>query len=94
MPIAVSWPRAAIGAWHGWRAGQSAGKSPEGLWQKIASIIVLGIDYKPDEDPLAALFHRDRATVSLLRATAAPPTWSKARLEPLAGWLHAETRRG
>jgi len=50
----------------GWladRAGQRS--SPNALWPQAASVLVVGLNYGPDTDPMAALDHRDRATLSV-----------------------------
>ena len=36
-------------------------QSPRGLWPEARSVIVLGMNYGPDEDPLANLARRERA---------------------------------
>ena len=52
-------------------------------------MIVLGINYGPDEDPLAALVRRDRATISVYARHRDYHDLIKGRLKQLAGWLHA-----
>ena len=39
--------------------------SPSVLWPEAKSVIVLGMNYAPDHDPLAALERRDRGTISV-----------------------------
>ena len=39
--------------------------SPLALWPEAKSIIVLGMNYAPDHDPLASLDWRDRGTISV-----------------------------
>ena len=53
-------------------------------------MIVLGINYGPDEDPLASLARRDRATISVYARHRDYHDLIKGRLKQLAGWLHAE----
>ena len=54
-----------------------------------------GINYGPDEDPLAALRRRDRATISVYARHRDYHDLIKGRLKQLAGWLHAKFgRRG
>ena len=65
-------------------------QDPKGLWPEVASIIVLGINYGPDEDPLAALVRRDRATISVYARHRDYHDLVKGRLKQLAGWLHAK----
>jgi len=38
--------------------------NPAALWPAVRSIVMLGLDYGPDEDPLAALARRSHATIS------------------------------
>jgi epoxyqueuosine reductase len=64
-------------------------QSPTGLWPEVRSIIVLGINYGPDEDPLAALVRRERATISVYARHRDYHELIKGRLKQLAGWLHA-----
>ena len=40
-------------------------QNPAGLWPQARSVIVLGVNYGPDEDPLGALARRERATISV-----------------------------
>jgi epoxyqueuosine reductase len=65
-------------------------QSPTGLWPEVRSIIVLGANYGPDEDPLAPLARRDRATISVYARHRDYHDLIKGRLKQLAGWLHAE----
>jgi epoxyqueuosine reductase len=64
-------------------------QSPTALWPEVRSIIVLGVNYGPDEDPLAALARRDRATISVYARHRDYHDLIKGRLKQLAGWLHA-----
>ena len=64
-------------------------QSPKGVWPEVHSIVVLGINYGPDEDPLAALARRDRATISVYARHRDYHGLIKGRLKQLAGWLHA-----
>jgi epoxyqueuosine reductase len=38
---------------------------PRGLWPDVRSVIMLGVNYGPDEDPLAILKQRTRAAISV-----------------------------
>ncbi len=38
---------------------------PRTLWPEVGAVIMLGLNYGPDGDPLAALAERDRATISV-----------------------------
>jgi epoxyqueuosine reductase len=45
----------------------SAGRrgDPRALWPDVRSVIMLGLNYGPDHDPLAILKHRDRGAISV-----------------------------
>ena len=46
----------------GWMADTAERRShPQAMWPAARSAIMLGVNYGPDSDPLAALAHRDRA---------------------------------
>src|SRR5918994_750153 len=64
-------------------------QSPRGLWPEVRSVIVLGINYGPDEDPLATLARRERATISVYARHRDYHELIKGRLKQLAGWIHA-----
>ncbi len=64
-------------------------QSPPGLWPEVRSIIVLGINYGPDDDPLGTLPRRERATISVYARHRDYHEVIKGRLKQLAGWLHA-----
>jgi epoxyqueuosine reductase len=66
-------------------------QSPNGLWPEVRSIIVLGTNYGPDEDPLAALARRERATISVYARHRDYHDLIKGRLKQLAGWIHARS---
>ena len=38
---------------------------PRGLWPDVRSVIMLGVNYGPDEDPLAVLKERSRGAISV-----------------------------
>jgi epoxyqueuosine reductase len=49
-----------------WMAERTAWRAdPQGMWAAAKSVIVLGLNYGPDSDPLAVLQQRDRATISV-----------------------------
>src|SRR3982751_3120281 len=39
--------------------------SPSALWPDVRSIVMLGMNYGPETDPLAALANKDRGTISV-----------------------------
>jgi epoxyqueuosine reductase len=69
-------------------------QSPRGLWPDARSVIVLGMNYGPDEDPLATLAQRDRATISVYARNRDYHDLIKGRLKQLAQWLHHDLGAG
>jgi len=63
-------------------------QSPRRLWPEAKSVIVLGLNYGPDEDPLANLARRDRATISVYARHRDYHDLIKGRLKQLAARLH------
>ena len=50
----------------GWLASRAEQRAhPRALWAEARSVIVLGLSYAPDEDPLATLQQSDRGNVSV-----------------------------
>ena len=64
-------------------------QSPKGLWPEVETVIVFGVNYGPDDDPLAALARRDRAAISVYARHHDYHDLIKGRLKQLAGWMHA-----
>ncbi len=64
---------------------------PRVLWPGVRSIIMLGMNYGPAEDPMARLTRRDRATISVYAQGADYHDVIKRKLKLLARWLAAET---
>jgi len=64
---------------------------PTAMWPGARSAIVLGLNYGPDADPLRALEHRDRASISVYAQGDDYHELIKKRLKALARWLVAET---
>jgi epoxyqueuosine reductase len=63
-------------------------QSPKALWPAAASAIVLGMNYGPDEDPLAILERRAQGAISVYARGRDYHELIKGRLKQLAGWLH------
>jgi epoxyqueuosine reductase len=63
--------------------------SPEALWPDVRSVIMLGLNYGPDEDPLAILKRKDRAAISAYAKGDDYHELIKSRLKELARWLTA-----
>ncbi len=62
--------------------------SPRTLWPEVESVLVLGVNYGPDEDPLATLAQRDRATISVYARHRDYHDLIKKHLKQLGRWLH------
>jgi epoxyqueuosine reductase len=60
---------------------------PRVLWPEVRSIIMLGLNYGPDEDPLAVLKERDRGGVSVYARGDDYHDLIKPRLKTLGRWL-------
>jgi epoxyqueuosine reductase len=61
--------------------------SPSALWPDVRSIIMLGMNYGPDEDPLAILRQRSHAAISVYAKGEDYHELIKARLKEVARWL-------
>ena len=62
---------------------------PRGLWRNVRSVIMLGVNYGPDEDPLDVLKERSRAAISVYAKGDDYHDVIKKRLKALARWLVA-----
>jgi epoxyqueuosine reductase len=63
---------------------------PTAMWPEARSAIVLGLNYGPDRDPLAALKARSRGAISVYAQGDEYHELIKKRLKRLAGWLQAQ----
>jgi len=64
---------------------------PRVLWPAVRSVIMLGVNYGPDEDPLAILQQRTRGAISVYAQGDDYHDLIKKRLKALARWLVATT---
>jgi epoxyqueuosine reductase len=64
--------------------------SPKALWPEVRSVIMLGLNYGPDEDPLAILQQRTRGAISVYAKGDDYHELIKKRLKQLARWLIAQ----
>jgi epoxyqueuosine reductase len=64
---------------------------PRVLWASVRSIIMLGVNYGPDENPLAVLEQRTRGAISVYARGDDYHDLVKKRLKALARWLVATT---
>src|SRR5262245_33779632 len=77
-----------------WMATTAERRSrPESLWSEAKSIVTLGANYAPADDPLPALERKERGVVSVYAQGRDYHDVLKARLKRLARWL-AETHGG
>ncbi|MEQ8282069.1 MAG: tRNA epoxyqueuosine(34) reductase QueG [Parvibaculum sp.] len=90
---------ARLGGWlaqgrHGdmdWMADTAARRAaPTTLWPEAKSIVMLAMNYGPDENPLDLLERRDRAAISVYARNRDYHDLVKKRLKEVARWL-AET---
>ncbi|HEY4343606.1 MAG TPA: tRNA epoxyqueuosine(34) reductase QueG [Parvibaculum sp.] len=63
---------------------------PVDLWPDVKSVVMLAMNYGPDENPLALLEERDRAAISVYARNRDYHDLVKSRLKQVARWL-AET---
>jgi len=77
-----------------WMATTAERRSrPENLWSEAKTIITLGANYAPADDPLPALERKERGVVSVYAQGRDYHDVLKARLKRLARWI-AETQGG
>jgi epoxyqueuosine reductase len=60
---------------------------PRILWPEVRSIIMVGLNYGPDDDPLLLLSRRERAAISVYTRGDDYHAVIKKRLKALARWL-------
>jgi epoxyqueuosine reductase len=63
---------------------------PRALWPEVRSVIMLGLNYGPDHDPLAILKRRDRGAISVYAKGEDYHEVIKPRLKEIARWLIAQ----
>ena len=64
--------------------------SPLSLWPDVRSVIMLGLNYGPDEDPLAILARRSKAAISVYARGDDYHELIKKKLKEIARWLMAQ----
>ena len=62
---------------------------PRALWPQVRAVIMLGVNYGPDHDPLAILRERTRGAISVYAQGDDYHDVIKSRLKALARWLIA-----
>jgi epoxyqueuosine reductase len=74
----------------GWLADNPARRAdPKLMWREVRSVIMLGVNYGPDEDPLAILQQRSHGAISVYARGDDYHDLIKKRLKLLARWLIA-----
>src|ERR1700712_1095411 len=96
-PIAEAWPASGRLAQFieaerhgemGWLADTAERRAhPRAMWADARSAIVLGMNYGPDQDPLAVLAEPTRGAISVYAQGDDYHELIKARLKALARWL-------
>jgi epoxyqueuosine reductase len=71
-----------------WMADERRG-DPHALWSEVRAIILLGLNYGPDRDPLAILEKPERAAISVYAQGDDYHDLIKPRLKTVARWLVA-----
>ena len=59
--------------------------SPQSLWPRAGAVVMLGLNYGPDTDPLASLVLRERATISVYARHRDYHDLIKGKLKRIAG---------
>jgi len=73
----------------GWLAGTAARRGdPRVLWPAARSVVVLGLNYTPRDEPLRRLDRRDHGNISVYARNRDYHDLLKGRLKTLAGWMH------
>ncbi len=87
--------QALAAGWHGemeWMAETPERRgSPEGLWAKARSVIMLGVNYGPDTDPMAMLAERSAGNISVYARNRDYHDVIKGRLKEIANLLEARS---
>jgi epoxyqueuosine reductase len=92
IPLAAERLREFVGAGaHGdmtWMAANAERRAdPRALWPEARSVIMLGINYGPDDDPLAVLQERTRGGISVYARGDDYHELIKPRLKAIGRWL-------
>jgi epoxyqueuosine reductase len=87
--------QALAAGWHGemeWMAETPERRgSPEGLWSKARSVIMLGVNYGPDTDPMAMLSERSAGNISVYARNRDYHDVIKGRLKEIANLFEARS---
>ena len=78
----------------GWMAERVAERAaPAALWPEVGSVILLGMSYAPEADPLEALALRERATIATYAQRRDYHEVLKGKLKEIGGFLSARSGR-
>jgi len=66
-------------------------RDPRVLWPEVKSIVMLGMSYAPERNPLEALEHAGNGAISVYAQGRDYHDVVKSRLKSLARWLYAES---
>ena len=87
-------PTARTATWRGWRPTAERRGAPRALWPEVRSIIMLGMNYGPDDDPLAILQAQGpRARSRSMRKGDDYHELIKARLKDIGALARRQGRR-
>lgn len=64
---------------------------PQALWPQAQAVVMVGLSYGPETDPMALLAARDRGAISVYATRRDYHDVVKSRLKALARWLAAES---
>ena len=78
-----------MATWTGSPISPERRTDPRVLWPDVRSVIMLGVNYGPDENPLAILEQRSRGAISVYAQGDDYHDLIKKRLKALARWLVA-----
>ena len=84
---------AGMATWAGWRRNAERRRSPTALWPDVRSIVMLGMSYAPEANPLDAL---DRTTHGVISVYAQGKDYHdilKGKLKQLASRLASDAAR-
>jgi epoxyqueuosine reductase len=78
-----------------WMAANAPRRAdPRELWSNVRSVIMLGMNYGPESDSLAALADKAAGNISIYARHRDYHDLIKGKLKQLASWLVAEGKRG
>lgn len=72
----------------GWMAERAEQRAhPQALWPEAVSVVALGLNYGPEDDPLASLGQRDCGTISVYARNRDYHDVAKKRVKALGRWM-------